>query len=188
MRLLFRRRRRCGRPLLLPLIELLLLLLFLLRGPLLYRWRRPYQRMRFRHSSRPLLLLLRTETLIVRCAICRGWLISVFSRRIFRLLERLRLRVRHLADLRIARVRIRVRRCERMESRFSRCRPRALIRSRSSLICRGGRTSRTRWPHQRLLVEMSSGLRLPLVDGPRRRRRRSHGDDWTADHGRRRPR
>jgi len=107
MRLRFRRRRRGCRPLLVPLIELLLLLLFLLRGPLLYRRRRPYQRMRFWLSSRPLrFLLLWPEALIAgRSTILRRLHISILSRRISLLLKRSRLRVRHLMDLRIARVR-----------------------------------------------------------------------------------
>jgi hypothetical protein len=106
VRLRFRRRRRCGRPLLVPLIELLFLLLFLLLVSLLYRRRWPYQGMRFRRSGIPLrlcLLLLRPEALGVgRIPILGRLHIPILSRRIFLLLECPRLRVRHLVDLSIA--------------------------------------------------------------------------------------
>ena len=193
MRLLFRSGLRCSRALLLPAIELLLLLLFLLRRPLLYRRHRPYQRMRFRRG--PLRwFLLRPEALIVvvlghlRIPILRRWFISILSRRISLLLIGARLRVGHLSDLRIACVRIRIRRCERTESRLSRLRPSALACSRCALIRDWSRPRWTRRPHQSLFVETSTGLRLPLFDRPRRRWRRSHRNNRTADHGRRRSR
>src|ERR1051326_806116 len=80
---LLRRRRR--RPLLVPLIELLFLLPFLLRAPLLHRRGWPHQRMGFHW---PLLLLLPTEVAV-------GWLHPVL-RSLHAILVRLRISILRL--------------------------------------------------------------------------------------------
>jgi hypothetical protein len=96
MRLLFRRRSRRGRPLLLPLIEPLLLLLFLLRRSLLYWRRRPHQGMCGRWSHRPgRILVLSRSSVLSWYSSALSRLISVFSGRSSLLLKCSRLRVRH---------------------------------------------------------------------------------------------
>ena len=75
-------RRRRTRSLLVPLVELLLLLPFLLRRPLLYRRRRPHQRMRFPRSGPHLRLRLRILPLVCLSAILLRVHIPVFRLRI----------------------------------------------------------------------------------------------------------
>jgi hypothetical protein len=87
------------------------------------------------------------------------------------LLVSTRLRLRHLPNLAVAAVGL----AEWTEAVCRRSRPSAWI-SRAGL--RG--SDRT---NQYLLIQMSTGLRLPLIDGVRRRRRSPDCNHWTADHG-----
>src|SRR5579859_1446736 len=180
---LLRRRRRW--PLLVPLIELLFLLPFLLRAPLLH-WRRwPHQRMSFLWRW-PLLLLLLTEVPV-------GWLHAVL-RSLRAILVRLRIPILRLSVALLligSRLALRHRAClvvvpavrlgERAESRLDRP-PFALI-----LI----HLRRTRWScrmDQRLLIQTPARLSLPLLNRTRRRRRSSHRNHHAADYCSRRPR
>jgi len=178
-------RRRSGALLFVPLIELLLLLLLLLRAALLYRRSGPDQGMRLLRS-RPHFLLLRWPEISVRrlriaillrlsIPILRLLHISVLGRRSSLLFVRPRLRLRHLSDLTIAAVGL----CERPEAVLRRLRSIALIHLRG---LRGAH-----WTNQCLLVQMSAGLRLPLLDGVRKWWRRPDGHHRTADDRCRRP-
>jgi hypothetical protein len=188
---------------LVPLIELLLLLLFLLRVALLHRRRGANQWMRFWRGSHlllrslPHLLLLRLpEVAIARLgtAILLRLHVSVLGLLNFAILRLLNspifwllrspilglpsslllvsawLRLRHLPNLGVAAVRL----VEWPETVLRRRRSAALIHL--GRLCGSDRTN------QYLLVQMSTGLRLPLIDGVRRRRRSPHGDHRTADH------
>jgi len=137
LRLRFRRRRRST--LLLPLIELLRLLLLLFRTAVLDRRRGPYQRMR---------LLQRAGSVFIRAR-----LVCILRLR-FRIALRLKrpwLRVRLYLYLRIP-IRRLAKRTEAL-----------LILLRFSWgHLRGLRWSG--WTNQSLLIQVSPGLRLPLID------------------------
>lgn len=154
LRLRLRFRLRRTRPLLLPLIELLCLLLFLFRTALLDRRRWPHQRMRFlRRRTR--LLRRRTESVWTwpRFVPIEVFRLSVmfFRFRIALCFKRSRLRVRLYLDLRVS--------------------VRGLANGTEALLIRL-RFSRSRWrglgwsggTKQRLLIQVSAGLRLPLLD------------------------
>jgi hypothetical protein len=203
-----------------PLIEFLLLLLFVLLVTLLHRRSWANQGMGlwgslsrlFRRSLSHLPLLRRPEVAIwsLRIAILLRLHVSILRRLHTSILRRLhtailglrhtsvfgllkatilgllnatilglrsslllissRLRLRHLSNLAVAAVRL----AEWTEAILRRSRPSAWI-SRAGL--RG--SDRT---NQYLLIQMSTGLRLPLIDGVRRRRRSSDCNHWTADH------
>jgi len=182
-----------------PLVELLLLLLLLLRAALLHRRDGPDQRMRGLRSRPHLLLVGRLSRAILRllhpvlrhAPILRLLHVPVLDRLrvpILRLLHipilRLRssllligsrLRLWHLPDLVVADLVVAaVGRSER---------PETILRLLGSCawVHRSGlrRTHRT---NQRLLIQMSAGLRLPLLNGARRRKRRPDSNDWTADY------
>jgi len=84
-----------------PLVELLLLLLFLLRTALLHRGCRPHQRMRLLRTRSALLRLRWTELAVhgLRVAILGHLRVPVFGLRSSLLLVDPWLRLRHLADL-----------------------------------------------------------------------------------------
>jgi hypothetical protein len=196
-----------------PLIEFLLLLLFVLLVTLLHRrswtnqgmglWR-SLSRL-FRRSLSHLTLLRRPEVAIwsLRIAILLRLHVSILRRlhtailgllkatilgllnatilgllnsailglRSSLLLVSTRLRLRHLPNLAVAAVGL----AEWTEAVCRRSRP-------SAWISRGGLRGSDR-TNQYLLIQMSTGLRLPLIDGVRRRRRSPDCNHWTADHG-----
>ncbi len=195
--LLLRRRRSRGGSLLLPLVELLFLLLLLLRTGLAHRRRGPNQRMLLLLRSphvflwrlerpwilrlcAPILRLLHVATVLLRHSPrLRRLHIAILRLRASLLLVDSRLRLRNRPHLRIAPVR----RTKRFESLLRRLWTSTLI---YALIDRCG-LRRADWTNQRLVVEMSSSLRLPLFDRSRRRGRRSDGNHRTADDGHWRP-
>ena len=152
-----------------PLIELLLLLLFLLRAALLHRRRWPHQRMRLLRRRRACsgcgggIRFGRLIT-IVRLSTIRRLRIPVLRLRRSLLFVGAWLGRRHLPDLMIV-----VGLCERLKpswlpgfvARIRRLIDPALI-DRRGLRCAHG-------ANQRLLVQTSTGLRLSLLDRPRRR-------------------
>src|ERR1017187_3392770 len=168
-------RRRSG-PLLVPLVELLLLLLLLLRAALLHRRSLPDQGMRLLRSRPCLLLLWRMGVAIRRLgiAILLRLHVPVLGRRSSLLLVGPRLGLRHLVNLIVAAVGL----SEWLKAVLGLLRPSALIH-----LCRLRGTHRT---NQRLLIQMSARLSLPLLDRVRQRRRRSHDNHRPAHDGCRR--
>jgi hypothetical protein len=161
---------------LVPLIELLLLLLFLLRAPLLHRRRGPDQRMCLLRS-RPVhglrsAIFLRLDVPVIRLvhiSIFRLMHRSVLGLRSSLLLVDSRLSLRHLLNLTAPAIGLR----ERPEAILGLLRP--------SHLARWGGLRGTRRTNQCLLVQMSACLRLPLLNRMRRRRRRPDRNHWTAD-------
>ncbi len=170
--LLPRLRLRLRRTLLMPLVELLFLLLLLLLGTLLHRRCRTYQRMR----------LLLSRTILLEVAICRlhpilrSLHILVFVLRIpvltFRaslLLKHARLALRRLVNLIVAAIG----RAERTETIL------CLLGAPLVHLCGLRRPNRT---NQRLFVQTSACLRLPLFDRTRQRWRSPDCNHGTAYH------
>jgi hypothetical protein len=106
---------------------------------------------------------------LVRISIFRLLHRSVLGLRSSLLLVSARLSLRHLPDLTVSAVGLR----EGTEAVLRLLRP-------SHLACWGG-LRRAHGMNQRLLVQMSARLRLPLFDRARRRRRRPDRNHWTAD-------
>src|SRR5262252_1017178 len=182
-RLLARRRRR-SRPLFTPLVELLRLLLLLLRRPFLH-WRR------WTHQRIPLLLLRRTKLAVLRSRTvwCRLLVASCRFSAILRLRSSLllvhtRLRPQRRFHQGVVILFAAVRLPKRTKSLLALLWPLILLRT---LLTHWSRPRRPNRPHQRLLVQTSAGLRLPLFNGRRPLSGRPHRNHRTAYNRRRWP-
>jgi len=176
MRLLVLRRWR-SRPLLLPLVELLFLLLLLLRIALLHRRRWLHQRMRLLRRGSRLFprhrVGRRTKTPVRRLRVAVFRLLAATLRlRAALLLVDSWLRVRHRPYLAV----VAAGRSERTEAILRR------LRAPARILIHLHRPRWCRLSNQRLLIQMPSRLRLPLLHRARRRRRYFHRHHRTIDH------